>query len=110
MNTGRPRFLDDAKRRDVIALLSQGTTIQTAAAYIGCSPRTLHRELIRDKQFHDQVRTACASCQLTPLHSLSNAARTNWRAAAWMLERIYPRHFGRRRPDFVEVDDACEVI
>lgn len=36
--------------------------------------------------------------QLGPLQAMRQAAQSDWRAAAWMLERADPDQFGRRQP------------
>lgn len=92
---GRPRALDDTKRGQVCALVSAGAGLRQAAEYVGCSHSTLCREARRDAGFREQLRRARATTQLAPLQSMRQAAQTNWRAAAWMLERSDPEQYGR---------------
>lgn len=105
--TGRPRVLDDKKRSEVITLLSVGLGLQEAARYVGCSVDTLRREMQRNEEFGDEVRTADVRAQIGAIRSLREAASTHWRAAAWYLERTNPRRFSRTsqrtfRPDEIE--------
>ncbi len=93
---GRPRALDETKRREICALLTAGAGIRQAARYVGCSASTIHREAARSEEFREQMRRAEATAQLAPLQSMRQAAQTHWRAAAWMLERSDPDRFGRR--------------
>lgn len=93
---GRPRALDDTKRREICALIVAGAGIRRAAQYVGCSYSTICREAQRDEEFRDQLRRAKATMQLAPLQAMRQAVQTNWRAAAWMLERSDPEQFGRR--------------
>ena len=93
---GRPRALNEAKRREICALVSAGAGIHRAAEYVGCSHSTICREAKRDDAFREQLRRAKATSQLAPLQAMRQAVQTNWRAAAWMLERSDPDQFGRR--------------
>jgi hypothetical protein len=103
---GRPRALDDAKRREVCALISTGCGIDGAARYVGCSPITIRREALRNPEFHEQLREAELSAQMAPLQAMRNAASTHWRAAAWFLERTQPLTFAPRRPLTLTVEEA----
>ncbi len=94
--TGRPRALNETKRREVCALVSAGAGIRRAAQYVGCSHSTICREAKRDHAFREQLRRAKATTQLAPLQAMRQAVQTNWRAAAWMLERSDPDQFGRK--------------
>lgn len=96
---GRPRALDEFKRREVCALVAVGCGIQTAARYVGCNPVTIRREALRNPDFHEQLRRAELAAELEPLQAMKRAAATHWRAAAWLLERTHPNRFGRRNPE-----------
>lgn len=93
---GRPRALDDAKRREICALVSAGAGIQRAAQYVGCSHSTVCREARRDGAFREQLRRAKATNCLSPLQAMRQSLQTNWRAAAWLLERTDPEQYGRK--------------
>lgn len=110
---GRPRALDEIKRREICAITSAGFGALTAAQYVGCSMRTIEREVVRDRDFFEVYRRARLSSQLDPLNCVRNAAKTHWRAAAWLLERLRPQEFARRGALMVDPQDfhkAIEVI
>lgn len=94
---GRPRKLNETHRREVLALLATGGGLGLAARYVGCSRQTIRREAERDEEFGRQLREAQLSASLQPLNTLQGAAKTNWRAAAWLLERAHPEKFGPGR-------------
>lgn len=48
---GRPRVLDEIKRREVCALISAGYSMAGAASYVNCSEKTIRREAERNSQF-----------------------------------------------------------
>jgi hypothetical protein len=107
---GRPRVLDDGKLREIAALMSAGFPLSGAAQYVGCSTRTIRRELKRNKEFAEKVRKNRLFAQLDPLNSIRNFGRTNWRAAAWLLERTYPERYGKQNPALVKPSDIFEFF
>lgn len=99
-NQGRPRTLDEAKRREVSAFVAAGASLRQAAEYVGCSVDTIKREQKRNEEFDQEMRRANARAQLAPLQAMRQAVQSHWRAAAWMLERSDPQHFGRQKEQF----------
>lgn len=83
----RPPVLNDAKREVVCIILAKGGTLAEAAKCLDLSVRTLQREQRRNPRFSMQVSEAKAQALLMPFQVLRKAARTNWRAASWMIER-----------------------
>jgi hypothetical protein len=55
---GRPRKLDDAKRRKICVLVSIGCDLRQAACYAGCSYPTVRRETLRHPEFRRVLRQA----------------------------------------------------
>ena len=94
----RPRALDDNKRREIYALLSTGCDRHTAARHVGCSARTIRREALRDPEFADQLNKAEAACRVGHLRAIRHAAKSDWRAAAWLHESGKPDPFARPHP------------
>ncbi len=90
---GRPRTLDEGKRREVVALISTGYGLVGAAKYVGCTVITIRREAERDAEFGQQLRDAEKEARLKPLEAIRHKAHTHWRAAAWLLE-----HSERKKP------------
>jgi hypothetical protein len=66
-----------------------------AALTAGVSLRTVQREARLDPHFDQQLRQAHTD-KPDPLVIMQSAARTHWRAAAWLLERTKPEDYGRR--------------
>lgn len=93
---GRPRVSDEAKQREVCALVSAGAGVATAAKYVGCSRSTVYREAKDNEEFRVRLDRAKATACLSPLQAIRQACQHDWRAAAWMLERTNPERFGRR--------------
>lgn len=93
---GRPRALDEAKRREICALISAGCGMEGAARYVGCATSTIRREASRNSDFNEKLRRANLSAELGPLNAMRQAANSHWRAAAWLLERADVQRYGRQ--------------
>ncbi len=109
-NAGRPRTLDDVKRGQICALIAAGCGLAAAARFVGCSTNTVRREGLRNEQFRDELRNAEVRAQLNPLQALQKAAKSHWRAAAWLLERQNPEKFDRRVAAVCKPSDLQHVV
>jgi IS30 family transposase len=110
---GRPRVLDETKRREICAMVSAGCGLDAAARYVSCSVSTIRREALRNGLFRQELRASELRAQLDPLRAMRQAASTHWRAAAWLLERTNPRQFARQKPDACgpkELHDAIDAV
>jgi hypothetical protein len=107
---GRPRVLDDAKRREICALIAGGCGLREAASYVDCSITTIRREAERNPDFEQQLRHSEKHAQLNPLRAMQRAVLTHWRAAAWFLERAYPDRFARHEPSAFGIREARALM
>jgi hypothetical protein len=87
---GRPPVLDDLGRARICALVSIGISLRSAARMVGCHPKTIRREARRNPDFGNELRKSQSQAQVGPIKTMREAAATNWRAAAWWLERLDP--------------------
>ncbi len=106
----KPTLLDDGKRREISALLTAGYSFTAAAKYVDCSRRTINREIERNPEFAERVRRASIVGQMDALTTVRQAARSDWRAAAWYLERTNPQRFAKRNPALFKVEELTEQI
>jgi hypothetical protein len=104
--------LDDAKRREIVAILSVGCSQRTAAKYVGCTVQTIHRTALRDAKFAEKLRQAKCGAEIGLLKNIRNAAKKEqyWRAAAWALERGFPEKYCRRGPDVITVEQISHLL
>jgi hypothetical protein len=109
-NPGRPRVLDEGKLREIVALMSAGYPLSGAAEYVGCSTKTIRREIKRNKEFAEKIRKNKLFAELDPLNAIRNFGRTHWRAAAWFLERTYPDRYGKQNPALLKPSDIVEFL
>jgi hypothetical protein len=107
---GRPRVLNDVKLREIAALVSAGYSMTGAAQYVGCSIHTIRRELKRNKEFAEKIRNNKLYAELDPLNSIRSFGRTNWRAAAWYLERTRPERYLKQNPALLKLSDLHDFL
>ena len=100
---GRPK-LDPATSQRIVDLIRAGNYLEVAATAAGIHRSTLHRwlKLGRDqargrfRKFLVAVEKAQAESESRDVALVAKAASTDWRAAAWRLERKTPRRYGPR--------------
>lgn len=106
------RIIDAARKEKFCALIRESHSLEEAADELDVSLRTVQRERQRDEAFDRDIRAAKQS-HPNPLLLMESAARTHWRAAAWLLEREQPERFGRRRANTArkhEVEAALDLV
>ncbi|MBA4104936.1 MAG: hypothetical protein C0485_04180 [Pirellula sp.] len=91
----RRRIMDPAKKVKFSQLVRESHSLEEAAEWLDVSIRTVQRERKRDEDFDHEVRLALQATP-DPLRLMENAARTHWRAAAWLLERTRPEQYARK--------------
>ncbi|MGM9924749.1 MAG: hypothetical protein ACI35R_10930 [Bacillus sp. (in: firmicutes)] len=117
--TGRPSKLSPELTGKITDMLRAGNYLETAAAYAGIDQSTLHRWMKRGARemerveksdrtlrikkseapyvdFCKAIKKALAEAEVRDLIIISNAAKNDWKAAAWKLERRFPDKFGRK--------------
>ena len=108
---GRPPILDDAKRKQICAILQVGGTIATAADVVRCCPRTVYNTARRDPEFKADMDRARALRRVTLLQRMEAASADPryWRATAWLLERECPEKYAKPQPETVPVGDLKDI-
>jgi hypothetical protein len=114
---GRPTKLNEGRQAKLCDAIRAGVPPETAAAYAGIDESTFYRWLQRGRvadadplyaEFAEQVRLALAEWETRDILLIGEAAKSDWRAAAWRLERRLPKRYGRReRHEIANADDAA---
>ncbi len=107
------KFLNFLRRTQAIQLAQTGLSLKAIASCLGCSFKTLARERDRDPYFRDALDRAQADAAADPLDRVRRHAASDWRAAAWLLERTRPEEFAPRRTVRLrsdELDAVCERL
>jgi hypothetical protein len=102
--------LDEFKKREIAAILAVGGSRTTAAKYVRCAPDTIRRTAQRDAQFAAQLKRAEAQLEVVHLTNIETAGRKNWRASAWLLERMFPERFGRRATAAITGEALADLL
>lgn len=117
-HVGRPLKITPEIQADLIKMLSAGNYLETAAAYCGISTDTVRGWVKRGEQEAQRlkadstawpiksetefmelaiaIRQAQATSEIRDVMLIGNAARDQWQAAAWRLERRYPDKWGKK--------------
>lgn len=105
-------ILDESKRRQIIALIANGSSRRVAARYVGCAGTTITRTATRDPEFAAQLAHAEHIAEINLLRSIQKAGQIpkHWRAAAWLLERSNPEDFVLRQPDLVTEEQMATSL
>ena len=103
--TGRTsKLLDKSRMNRLYDALIAGNTILTACAMAGISEPTYYRWLREAKiapeghqlrEFRQSLKRAMAIAEHRNVVFIQKAASEHWQAAAWWLERRYPKDWGR---------------
>lgn len=93
---GRPQVIDETKKNQILAVVAAGGSLQDAADVSGVSRAILAQGYLEQcyPEFLEELRKARALGKQRMLHKILNAKE--WTAAAWWLERLHYKEFGRR--------------
>jgi hypothetical protein len=101
----RLRKPPDPRRAEIIRWLETGLPIETAARMADIRPSDLEDWRARSmrleagwESFEDDVQKALARGEGVHLARIAEAGRSNWRASAWLLERMYPEKYAPPLP------------
>lgn len=93
----RPTKYNEATCKKITDAIRVGATFGLACAYAGISEDTFARWRERYADFADAVKEAEGGAVVGWLAKIEKAANDGtWQAAAWKLERRYPREYGRQ--------------
>ena len=100
---GRPSKISKEVVDRIINAVKAGNYIETAAAYAGISKPTLYAWMKKGNEqskgiyrdFLNAIEKALAESEVRDVMIIGSAAKDNWQAAAWRLERKFPKRWGR---------------
>lgn len=86
----------EVAKQKIVAALACGNSRKDSYEYAGVSDTTFRDWLIRDESFAAECLQAEATSKVAAVTRIAAAAAAgSWQAAAWFLERRYPREWGR---------------
>jgi hypothetical protein len=104
---GRPHRLDEELCNQICDLVSAGHPVAAVARLVGCNAKTIRRHAERDEHFGQLLRAAEFKARQDPVIVMQRAAGSNWRAAAWLLERSDPRQYGKQSPNTCRPEEVA---
>ena len=105
---GRPTKKTAETIEKVCFALRQGATISLACQYAGIAPKTFRDWRSADEALRQQVEAIESKAAIAALERIHKGAdEGSWQAAAWFLERRFPRDFGRQ---IREVEGTLGVV
>jgi hypothetical protein len=114
--TARARDLRVKKSPELLAEILQtirdGQPITRAARLCGVNPDSVHRWRNEDPEFGEALEEALEFQIAVLVRRVDQASDTDWKAAAWRLERLRPDEFGAKREVSVttQSNGIAEVI
>jgi hypothetical protein len=110
---GRRSLLNPALTEKLCRLLECANSVTTTCGAVGISTSTFHSWIVRGENGEAEFQEFSASCararstaKIKLVKVLVDAAKLDWRAASWLLERQWPNEYGRawREPLVGEAD------
>jgi hypothetical protein len=108
--SGRPHEFTPDMCAELLNHVAQGASIEQAAHSVGISHRTVQREAKAHDGFQLELERALQAAPVDPERLMQQAARTHWRAAAWMLERAHPERYGKRPPRSCSPEKLRDIV
>ncbi len=104
MAGGRPTKLTKETQAKIVEAVRAGAYIETASAFAGIDKASLYAWMKRGnaqtkgiyREFLNAIEKAFADSELRDIMNIGNAAKENWQASAWRLERRFPDRWGRK--------------
>ncbi len=83
----------------IVQAIRLGSTYALASQYAGITYETFNEWMKNKPEFSFAIKEAEGKAAATWLARIEDAAKSQWQAAAWKLERRYPQDYGRTVQD-----------
>lgn len=116
---GRPTKLTQEVQKRIVTAIKQGATYELAAQYGGIAYNTFNEWMKQGQadsegaflEFYEAIKKAEGDAVIGWLRKIEAAAKDgNWQAAAWKLERRYPKDYGKQVHEYTGADGNELVI
>jgi hypothetical protein len=97
MKRGRRSLLTPAVQKEICGLLAKGNTIRTTVGACGISERVYFDWCEVHPHFAQATSRARAQAKVRLVKVLVDAAKLDWRSAAWLLSHCWPEEFSESR-------------
>lgn len=109
--TYKENGLSDADCCDMVGISEQSLYRWLKEADTGIdgdNPKRAASNLELKREFRDGLKRAQAAFKAYHIQNITKAAKKSWQASAWMLERMYPKEFGRIDRQFALMGEATK--
>lgn len=106
----REQIFTPELQSEYCAMIRVGCSRRRAARLLGINESTIRMAMTRDEAFLNRVHRSESHREAIALDHVRNAAEKHWRAGAWLLERINPGEFGKRRYVAVTRDEMVRMF
>lgn len=120
---GRQTKLTETVKQTIIDNIEQGLNYESACLSANVSYSTFREWMRRGTdtdgnrqsnelyaEFAEDVNRAVARSEMNLLEGIRRAAETDWKAAAWILERRFPQHWSNNRKIKLEADKKIQQL
>lgn len=108
---GRPRAMDAVMKKLALRYIASGLGRGETARLLGIDRSTLRRERQQDEDFASGLLQAEARGEMQLIKTIMRARKTDWKAAAWILERKFPERWCvRDRRELAELTQRLRDI
>lgn len=104
MKRGAKSILTPPLQKRICESLEKCNTIKTACEACGIGERTFYDWMKSNPAFAAAVYRARSRSKAKLVRVITNAAPNDWRAAAWILERSWPKEYARVTVERIEED------
>lgn len=106
---GRPTAFSKARGQKIVEAIRKGALLEIACAFAGVTRQTLYRWLKKGEEdigigkrtvlakWKAEVDAATAECEVSMTGIVAKAALSDWKAAAFVLERRFPERWSRHQ-------------
>jgi hypothetical protein len=90
---GRKSLYTPQLQKRICKLLEKGNTITASCDSVGITDRTYHEWCENNSHFFQATSRARGKARLRHVKVLTEAAKTDWRASAWLLSHCWPQEY-----------------
>jgi hypothetical protein len=102
--------LNENQRQQVIAFVSLGCSQVTAARMANCSLADVEETISRHPELLRELVQAGCQIESLALKAIEEASAKNYRAACWLLERLYPERYAPRKASATNQQDVLGFL
>jgi hypothetical protein len=102
-------MIEDITLKTLIGSLRRGLSLQAACKASGVQFKSLKRSMRSDGDLKERINKAQAEAELILISQMQEHAKTDHRAAAWLLARTNPAKYGKERPEELSDEEVREI-